>query len=717
MPLLCPLLLATLAVAPDEVPPQNEFPAREYRQNGVAEHVAVAAGDLNGDGFDDVVSTSAFARLRLWLGRYLGGLESAGALVVDAPVVALDLGDVDGDGALDIAFTTGTKVFVSLGTGAAQFGAPLLLGFVNDGVAIAAEDLDGDGLDDVCVLSRGNGKLKAWIADPAGGFAPAVSSALADAPEDFDLADLDQDGFLDAVIASTGTDTVVVAAGLGSGAFDVVAEYPATGNGLTSIALGDVNGDGAVDAVITDSLYWEMRTLLGQGDGTFGPAAKCGSAERVELFDWDSDGQDERISMANGVRVYAGWQVCEWVESLELPASKSCTSVAPLDANGDGHLDFAIGCASLIDEPSQTGDDFTTVGLVLGDGRGGVLDVLRIRKDPAQGATTTQVVEDLNDDAILDVLGVDDVADVVSVRYGTGSAALGPPQVLSIPGVSKLRVSDLDGDGDRDLVAVAVSGLFTSLNQGGKFATPVRVAPIASFTYWTTGDLNGDGLEDVVFVSGQAGTFSRLSRGDGTFTAPIPSPEVVYPGQANGFVRISDLDGDAFGDVVLAAWQGGIWSYRGTGSGNFVPAGFVPPELYWTGFQVGDLDGDGLEDLVVSKTWPCLCNLNSVLTFLSDGSGGFEYQGEYEIARELYSIRLHDMNADGSLDLLAQSYERVVALAPGTGTGGFLPPKRYGAWGWVAGIGHANLDNKVDVVTFPVSAQKDDVEVQFVLQR
>lgn len=707
--------LAALAPTFDKLPPQYLFPAQELRQNGAAQHVAIATGDLDVDGFDDVVSTLGKPRLRVWRGRFLGSLEAAGSLAIEAPAVALDLGDVDGDGRLDVAFSTGSKVFVALGNGAAGFSTPIQVGFVNDGVAIAARDLDGDGLADVSVLSRANGSLKSWIAMASGGFAAPVTSALAQGPRDFALEDVDGDGLVDVAIADETAGRIVIALGLGDGAFASYGEYATGSVKPTAIALGDLDQDGILDVASAGEAGFDLQQRIGQGAGLFGPLVTCDQGRDIVLADWDGDGKLDRITRGQTPMWFPANGICGFGVPLDLPISATCTSLAVLDANGDGHLDLAFGAASDVDEPTGLGDDFTSVGVLAGDGSGGFIGVLDFPKPPGSSGPLAQLVEDVDGNLCVDRLVLD--ADGVRVSLASGIGPFFPAQEIPISGGTAMRTSDLDRDGSLDLVVATDHGLYSVLEQNGTFAQAQLVAPDTGFQGWSSGDLNGDGFEDLAILSFQAGTYARLSRGNGQFTLPIPSPDVVYPSFAGGSFHVADLDGDAYGDLIVGGGDNGIATYLGAGDGRFVAAALVPPGPDWAGIVVGDLDGDGLDDVVVVRADPfCACDLDTFVTLLSDGAGGLVLHGEYEIGRGIQQFQLHDMDLDGALDLVARLAQDVVAIAHGDGTGAFAAPERSGSLGYIVGAGRIALSGLPSLFVVPIDATATRVETRRVRQ-
>ena len=232
--------------------------------------VAAACADLDGDSIPDVLvvlSGEAGLALRLLPGDGTGGVQAAaGALPLGGPIVSVATGDVDGDGVADAL----------LGRGAAS---PRLLlgdghgGFVDapvgstptggSGAAVALGDLSGDGRTDALLVGP-DGAAGLWVNDGAGhlvdhsSFAVAGIAVLATQVE---LADVDADGALDALIVGAGGARLLRNDG-GGRLFDYShAVLARPGEPLGEIALADIDGDGDLDAVARRGAHGALLLL------------------------------------------------------------------------------------------------------------------------------------------------------------------------------------------------------------------------------------------------------------------------------------------------------------------------------------------------------------------------------------------------------------------------------------------------------------------------
>lgn len=269
-------------------------------------------------------------------------------------------GDWNGDGVLDLALADplDETVAILFGDGSGAFGPAIALQAGTAPRSIAAADLDGDGDMDLAVCNEGRLAGGAWQSfgmsvlrnDGSGGFSIASFSPLPATeirPAALAVGDLDSDGDVDVAVALLGTGTMhsKVATFVNDGTGHFAAPLLAsTGWGPVAIRLGDVDGDGVLDAVTVNTLADSMNVLHGNGDGSLTLAWGHASGTEptdVALGDFDGDGRlDASVSYRYGLLVLRN--VSGTLNYLaNLAAGLFPEGVAFADLNGDGHLDLA----------------------------------------------------------------------------------------------------------------------------------------------------------------------------------------------------------------------------------------------------------------------------------------------------------------------------------------------------------------------------------------
>ncbi len=136
-------------------------------------------------------------------------------------------------------------------------GPPTVVATGDRPVAIAAGDVDGDGLVDLVTADAGAGALSVLVQSAGGGFDRSVTGRGCTDAADVALADLDGDGALDIVAACPGAGVARVLLGTGSGTFVAGPVLEAASGAIEHVAVADLDGDAAPDVLATSS----ARTL------------------------------------------------------------------------------------------------------------------------------------------------------------------------------------------------------------------------------------------------------------------------------------------------------------------------------------------------------------------------------------------------------------------------------------------------------------------------
>ncbi|HYW77925.1 MAG TPA: FG-GAP-like repeat-containing protein, partial [Thermoguttaceae bacterium] len=333
------------------------------------------------------------------------------------------------------------------------------------------------------------------------------SSNNEEEPRSVALGDVNGDGLLDAVTANVGSDTLSVMLGRGDGRF-VAAAPIFVGQKPYEILLEDIDGNRILDIVTINSNDDTLAVFMGVGDGTFGAEMLYDVGDRplgVALGDIDGDGTLDLVtadSDDNTVSVLLSNGDGTFATAVPYPVGQAPNGVALGDFDGDEILDIVTA-----------NRDDNTVSVLLGVGDGTMLGQLTF----AVGAAPVSVaVADFNGDLIPEIVAANQDGDNVSVLLGIGDGTFGFEAVYDVgDGPQTIVVGDLNADGYMDIVtANAYSDTVSVLLGigGGTFLTEEIYAVADEPMSVALGDLDGDGMTDIVTANSKSDGVSALLR-------------------------------------------------------------------------------------------------------------------------------------------------------------------------------------------------------------
>ena len=688
---------------------------------------SVALRDVNGDGKLDILATSSCnsdcssGAVNVLLGNGDGTFQPAVAYNTGAAdSLALAVGDVNGDGKLDLLVVdacssnnscTNGILSVLLGNGDGTF--QTAVNYASGGQspqAIAIADVNGDGKLDVAITNEcasnsdcSSGFVSLLLGNGDGTFQNAVNSGSGGVYADsVAIGDVNGDGHADLVVANRCNNssncsygTVGVLLGNGDGTFQSALQYASGGLYAQSLALVDLNADGKPDVVVSNQCQSNSgcqdgastSVLLGNGDGTFRLSASytSGSSDSGEL------------------------------------EGPSITNVMVGDVNGDGLPDVLV--TNSCDGSSVCNNGSVSVLLGYGDGtlQAGVI------YSPAGSEAHGLATADVNGDGKPDILVASQCASnsncnngAVSVLLNNGDGTFQAGGTFPSGGGYTLWAAsaDLNGDGKADVVLMNECTSTSDCSQGsvsvllgngdGTFQLPVTYATTNDGQSVALADVNGDGKLDIVLAAQCSDSNCTggavnvlLGNGDGTFQSAVSySSGGLY---ALG-IAVADINGDHKPDIVVAnecltnSCSNGIVSVLlGNGDGTFQPAvAYNSGGIYAISVQLADMNSDGNPDIVVDNECSSDCSTSAISVLLGNGDGTFQPAIATSIPQsEMWQpIVVGDFNGDHKLDVAAGGSN---ALLLGNGDGTFQPSRSLGASGTDTVMADFNGDGRPDL--------------------
>jgi hypothetical protein len=262
----------------------------------------IATGDLDGDGVLDLVVADPQQGTVEWLHGLAGGFGAAQTVQPLGPPLRVAVGDVNGDGFADIVSSDfgpdSRDVSIELGDGKGGFGAPL--GQTTGGVdfEIALTDLNGDSRRDL-VIAEGAMQPRASVllGHADGSVGPISSFPLGEDAGGLAIADFNGDAKPDIAVGHQSR-VVTLLLGDGSGNFPVRRDFDTVGATASSLVAADFDGDGRVDLGVGGGGRFD--TMRGTGSGAFEAATthQPAGVSRVAVGDLDGDGAPDVVGLS-----------------------------------------------------------------------------------------------------------------------------------------------------------------------------------------------------------------------------------------------------------------------------------------------------------------------------------------------------------------------------------------------------------------------------------
>lgn len=322
--------------------------------------------------------------------------------------IAVTAANFDTDPAIDLvtANRDGNSISIRLGIGNGDFGVETeVMGVVSGPIAVGAGDFNGDTNLDVVTANLTTFDMTTIAGDGNGNFGAAAPIVLGDllVPSDLSVTDLEGDGDPD-VLVTESTMSFIHTFRTEMGVFMPVETYP-VGMGPSAIHAADFSGDMVPDIVTADATAGSVSLLLGNGLGQLGGATNetaGASPSDVGAGDFNGDGEIDAVVTNPGgnITIRLGNGLGGLSGQLSFPVDGGPVALVATDLDLDGNTDVAVAC----------GDNMVRV--LLGNGASTLVEEAVI---PVEAQPEDIIAVDLNEDGLLDLVTANLVGNGVSV--------------------------------------------------------------------------------------------------------------------------------------------------------------------------------------------------------------------------------------------------------------------------------------------------------------
>lgn len=260
-----------------------------------------------------------------------------------------------------------------------------------------AGDLDGDGWSDLTVVNENSEDLRVFMNDQGSYSSFTVHDLpLGNKPSSNEGADFNADGEIDLVIGNTQGNMVSIVLGEGGGAFGDEYIYDSD-DGVRGVTILDLEGDGDMDIASANRVGNNIMLFINNGNAQFTGGATIGAPLSAETAIISADMNEDGL-MDLVVGGYISDNICVFIND----GDQSFTAMTPVDSgdapwmitmgdiNLDGHVDIAA---------ASSGDN--SISIHFGDGAGGLSE---LETYPAGGFPLAIDLGDLDGDGDLDVI-------------------------------------------------------------------------------------------------------------------------------------------------------------------------------------------------------------------------------------------------------------------------------------------------------------------------